>query len=290
MVNSTLQNVHNTSRNKPLHDIAEKLVRSQNHQCTRPRSSHSKCAGSANSPSLRWRKNIHSTLVDRNCQVEQGEIQRQGENTTYPVFTIDRDQASERTLVPTNVSSFLFIKEPSRKNLETQLLVHVDTGDPEASTHSRIKINIHELLSIHTKTGSRKDRTSNRLHQRRCSMLAKPRFSLSSYLGLSLNDLPCRFIPSAHQSRRLRVSDAPPKSPNPHKGRQRTREFHHSSRAATVEQLSRWRTSLNRCLKTLFVNEKNCVWSVSVRTRINLLPESRVAFTAEEQMNSTFSM
>ena len=91
----------------------------------------------------------------------------------------------ERTLVPTNVSSFLIIKELSRKNLGILLLVHIGTRDPQAS-HSRIKINSHELLSIHTKTGSRNDRTSNRLHQGRSSIriaksLVKPRFSLFTF-------------------------------------------------------------------------------------------------------------
>ena len=65
-----------------------------------------------------------------------------------------------------------------------QFLIHIGTSDPTVSTHSRIQINSHQLLSINSITLSRKNTTGDRLKVA-CEE------QLVSLHRLSLNDLHC---------------------------------------------------------------------------------------------------
>ena len=150
-----------------------------------------------------------------------------------------------------------------------RFLIHVGTREPWVSTHCRIKISSNKLLCVHTKTGSRKERTSNKLHPRRISTrfaksLSKPRFSLliSGCRWMICHVVSFQCLPELQISHER----CPSESPKPHQGRKRTRELHHSSRTATVEQLSHWRTSPK---SSQYLSMRRTVWCVSVRTRIN---------------------
>ena len=108
-MNSSLQDVHNTSRNQKLSTRFQKnLFSVKNISSITPRAYTPKAHAVQALQRCGVGKDLQRLLVDHNYQIEQGEIQQRSNNTTYSVLTTNRDQVIARNLLPTNVSSFLY--------------------------------------------------------------------------------------------------------------------------------------------------------------------------------------
>ena len=216
MLNSTLKGCPQYEQKpKTLHGIPEELVQFRKHQLDNPTCLHSKSSGKCKLSSVAvWGKTFRECLLITTIKLNKAKFSN--EATTQ--HTLSSRQTEIRSL------KGFFCRQMFR--LSSTFSQELDDAVPHSHWHQRsdcfdaFSNSDQQLLSINSITVSLKDRTSIRLHPGRSSTrfaksLAKNSLSLCTF-RVVVERSAMSFHLSAHRTCRLRVSEAPSESANPH--------------------------------------------------------------------------